>query len=73
MGARTLNTNRRQTPIEEVKCWTCGKMGHYASDCTTTGPKFAFAPKVVRMNYQQDMAEDVEYVEAAQDNDMGND
>ena len=72
-GARTPNTNRRQTPIEEVKCWTCGKMGHYASDCTTTGPKFAFAPKVVRMNYQQDMAEDVEYVEAAQDNDMGND
>ena len=70
-GART--PNRRQTPIEEVKCWTCGKLGHYASDCTTTGPKFAFAPKVVRMNYLQDMSEDVEYVEAAQDNDMGND
>ena len=48
-------------------------MGHYASDCTTTGPKFAFAPKVVQMNYLQDTSEDVEYVEAAQDNDMGND
>ena len=65
--------NRRQTPIEEVKCWTCGKLGHYASDCTTTGPKFAFVPKVVRMNYLQDMSEDEQYVEAAQDNDMGND
>ena len=40
-GART--PNRRQTPIEEVKCWTCGKLGHYASNCATTGPKFAFA------------------------------
>ena len=48
-------------------------MGHYASYFTTTGPKFAFAPMVVRMNYLQDMSEDVEYVEAAQDNDVGND
>ena len=70
-GART--PNRRQTPIEEVKCWTCGKLGHYASDCAKSGPKFAFAPKVVRMNYLQDMSEDEQYVEAAQDNDMGND
>ena len=70
MGARTPNQNRRQTPIGEVKCWTCGKMGHYASDCTTTGHKFTFAPKVVRI---QDTSEDVEYVEAAQDNDVGND
>ena len=37
-----------------------------------TGPKFAYAPKVVRMNYLQDMSEEAEYVEAAQDNDMGN-
>ena len=70
-GART--PNRRQTPIEEVKCWTCGKLGHYASDCTTTGPKFAFAPKMVRMNYLQDGPEDMDYVEAAQENDVGND
>ena len=70
-GVRT--PNRRQTPIEEAKFWTCGKLGHYTSNCTTTGHKFAFAPKVVRMNYLQDMSEDVEYVEAAQDNDMGND
>ena len=30
-GSRTQNSIRRQTPIEEVKCWTCGKTGHYAS------------------------------------------
>ena len=44
IGART--PNQRQTPIEEVKCWTCGKLGHHASDCATTGPKFTYAPKV---------------------------
>ena len=42
-GARTPNPNRRQTPIREVKCWTCGKMGYYASDCTTTGPKWGLS------------------------------
>ena len=53
-GARTQNPIRGQTPIGEVKCWTCGKTGHYVSDCKTNGPKFAFAPKMVRMNYLQD-------------------
>ena len=43
---RTLSGNRRQSA-------TCGKTGHYASDCKTNGPKFAFAPKVIRMNYLQ--------------------
>ena len=72
-GARTQNPIRRQTPIGEVECWTCGKTGHYASDCKTNGPKFAFAPKMVRMNYLQDRSEDNDYVEEEQDNDVGND
>ena len=72
--ARRFNQNGNtgaRTPNKEVKCWTCGNLGHYASNCATTGPKFAFAPKVVRMNYLQDMTEDEQYEEAAQDNDMG--
>ena len=34
-GARPQNPIRKQTPIGEIKCWTCGKAGHYASDCKT--------------------------------------
>ena len=43
--ARTQNPVRRQTPIEEVKCWTCGKTGHYALDSKTNGPKFVMLIK----------------------------
>ena len=46
-GARPQNPIRKQMPIGEIKCWTCGKAGHYASDCKTNGHKFAFAPKVI--------------------------
>ena len=34
-GARPHNPIRKQTPIGEIKCWTCGKAGHCASDCKT--------------------------------------
>ena len=49
-GARPQNPIRKQTPIGDIKCWTCGKAGNYASDCKTNGPKFAFAPKVIRIS-----------------------
>ena len=72
-GAHTQNPIRRQTPIGEVKCWTCGKMDHHTSDCKTNGPKLAFAPKMVRMKYLQDVSEDNDYAEEEQNNDVGND
>ena len=59
-NARTQNTPRRQTPLGEVKCWTCGRNGHYASDCRSSGPKLAFAPKALKINFLQQLAEQVQ-------------
>ena len=72
-NAHTQNTSRRQTPLGEVKCWTCRKNGHYASDCRSSGPKLAFAPKALKINFLQQLAEQVqEYSEVEQRPRSGN-
>ena len=72
-NARTQNSPRRQTPLGEVKCWTCGKIGHYAVDCRSGGPILAFAPKALKMNFLQQLAEQVqEYSEIEQRPTSGN-
>ena len=65
-SARTQNPLRRQTPVGDVKCWTCGKTGHYAYDCKSSGPKFAFAPKALKMNFLQQIADQVQGYSAEQ-------
>ena len=73
-SARTHNPLRRQTPVGDVKCWTCGKTGHYAYDCKSSGPKFAFAPKALKMNFLQQIADQVhEYSAEQQSPSSGND
>ena len=73
-NARTQIPLRRQTPVGDVKCWTCGKTGHYAYDCKSSGPKFAFAPKAVKMNFLQQIADQVQdYSEEDQNPRSGND
>ena len=73
-SACTQNPLRRQTPVGDVKCWTCGKTGHYAYDCKSSGPKFAFAPKALKMNFLQQIADQVqEYSEEQQNPRSGND
>ena len=67
-GARQQNPNRKQTPLEEIKCWTCGKTGHYASDCKSSGPKYAFAPKAIKMNFLHEIADQVNEYSAGEQN-----
>ena len=72
-NARTPNPTRRQTPVRDIMCWTCGKSGHYAFDCKSGGTKLAFAPKAVRMNFLQQIAAQVQgYCEEEQNPRSGN-
>ena len=72
-NARTPNPTRRQTPVRDIMCWTCGKSGHYAFDCKSGGTKLAFAPKAVRMNFVRQIAAQVQgYCEEEQNPRSGN-
>ena len=67
--ARAPLAQRKPVPREQLKCWTCGGMGHYASECKKEGPKFAFAPKQIRINYMQEITAQLESLEALEAND----
>ena len=68
---RTLSGGRHQ-----LERWNSGHAVRRATTRRTArqnGPKFAFAPKMVRMNYLQDVSENNDYAEEEQNNDVGND
>ena len=72
-SARPQIPNRKQTPLGEIKSWTCGKTGHYGSDCKSNGPKFAFAPKAIKMNYLREISDqENDYSEGEQNLSVGN-
>ena len=72
-SARQQNPIRRQTPVGDIKCWTCGKLGHYASECKSDGPKLTFAPKTLRMNLIQQLADQLQqFSEEEQVHSAGN-
>ena len=48
-------------------------MGHYASNCKSNGPKFTYAPKVIRMNYLDASDDEKDYSEGEHNNSVGND
>ena len=62
------DTNRRGEMLD------MRKNGPLRFGLQTNGPKFAFAPKVIRMNYLQEISDqENDYSEGEQNNSVGND